>query len=441
MLYIIYFQSAEIDSAENHSVLSTPGIPTKGIKAPQIGAFMKSSYSLAKLTEDLSGGMIGAMRLFPLAVAFGIYSLFGTTAGIMAALVGAALTPLISGRGGQLYSCSCLLFVFINDLSLRHGLSTAVLACAVSGILLLILSLFGERLYSGFAEAPQSVVRGFLLGVTAIMFVFQVTNYFEIGAVGITPLEVLKSYPVVGFHANWKTVLFSTIMLVVLITYPFKFKKASKIIPPAFLGVLITTALNFLLNPDVLDTNVPELGDLDFSVSALPDTSVPFSVVYVLLGGASMAILIIVESVLHNNNSVKPLTRSDTVAVGVTNTMLPFLGSVPVAASVKGQKKGTCFMGIFSSLFMLMFILAFSKLIARMPTSALATVLVLEMWCSVGWKEVAGVFRSGALPAVVFIAVAVCAFIFDLSLLTPCCAVICAAVMLLRKAKPEASKA
>ena len=59
------------------------------------------------------------------------------------------------------------------------------------------------------------------------MTILQTNNYFGINATGVSAVDMLLSYRSFGFHANWRTVLYGTIVLVLMITYPRKFKKAS----------------------------------------------------------------------------------------------------------------------------------------------------------------------------------------------------------------------
>jgi len=80
-----------------------------------------------------------------------------------------------------------------------------------------------------------------------------------VGASGAGIPALLRSYRGLGFHANWRTVLFSTIMLVILITWPRRFKRLSRALPAAFVGLVAVTALNFALNPDPLRSTVLEL--------------------------------------------------------------------------------------------------------------------------------------------------------------------------------------
>ncbi|MDR2524867.1 MAG: hypothetical protein LBC83_01540 [Oscillospiraceae bacterium] len=100
-----------------------------------------------------------------------------------------------------------------------------------------------------------------LLGAAGIVTTFyQGAGYFEVPVYGENLPALLRSYRNLGFHPNWRAVLYSTIMMVVLIAWSRKFKRLSGILPAGFAGICINTALNLLLNPDPARTTVRELG-------------------------------------------------------------------------------------------------------------------------------------------------------------------------------------
>ncbi len=84
-------------------------------------------------------------------------------------------------------------------------------------------------------------------------------KYFGIGAQGSTPFEMLKSYRSLGFHPHFRGLLYGTITLFAMITYPFKFKKLNKILPAEFMTLLIPLVLNLFLNPEQELTTVNEI--------------------------------------------------------------------------------------------------------------------------------------------------------------------------------------
>lgn len=111
-----------------------------------------------------------------------------------------------------------------------------------------------------------------------VMTLYQCSGYFAVGAQGAGLVALLRSYRSLGFHPNWRTVLFSTIMMVILITWPRKFKSLSKVLPGSAVGLVAVTLLNLVLNPDPLRSAVTEFP------TALPILSrMPISALSMLL--------------------------------------------------------------------------------------------------------------------------------------------------------------
>jgi len=143
--------------------------------------------------------------------------------------------------------------IILQDIALRHGTIAPYagpVLVAVTATLLLL---------KDYIRTPEWFYPGLSLGAAAVMAFYQCAGYFATGAFGAGMPELLRSYRGLGFHPNWRTVLFSTIMMVILITWPRKFKQFSKIVPGSFVGIIVVTSLNLLLNPDPARSAVPEL--------------------------------------------------------------------------------------------------------------------------------------------------------------------------------------
>ncbi|MGN1315744.1 MAG: hypothetical protein ACI4VW_01650 [Acutalibacteraceae bacterium] len=127
--------------------------------------------------------------------------------------------------------------------------------CIVGGA---IIYFFIEKLTEGkkYVESAFAVISLVLaLWATVIL----TNKYFGIGAQGSTPFEMLKSYRSLGFHPHFRGLLYGTITLFAMITYPFKFKKLNKILPAEFMTLVIPLVLNLFLNPEQELTTVNEI--------------------------------------------------------------------------------------------------------------------------------------------------------------------------------------
>lgn len=172
-----------------------------------------------------------------------------------------------------------------------HGSLTAAAICTVVGtaIFLALLGLYrlrgGRPKLSAFFDRlrPLKYVLVVCLGAAAVaMTLYQGMAYFEVGVKGAGIAALLRNCRTLGFHPNWRAVLYSTIMMVVLITWPRKFRRLSRVLPGGFVGICMVTALNLLLNPDSARTTVLELGRAGgFLFARLPISALAMVLIFV----------------------------------------------------------------------------------------------------------------------------------------------------------------
>lgn len=365
------------------------------------------SYSAQKVIFDIGQGGIIAMAVFPLALAFGANSAVGITSSLFAAIIGGALLSLL-GTGAATFAPTCLIFLIFSELLSKFGWTTALFSGFLAGVLLFIFSFFPKAKQA--SKIPTFLLQGFVVGATLSMAILQVTNYFEIGATGATAVEMLMSYKNVGFHSNWRTVLFATIMLVVMITFPIKFKRFSKIVSAQFFGIAITTILNLFLNADVSDTNVIEVGNIPLNLisgNALIFNKVSeMSIQNAIVGAVVIAFLINAESTINHKGNM--------AAIGACNIVSPLFGGMPL--SVMSKVKGTRFVGLYAGIIMYVFIAVFGKFVARLPISVLATALIMVMWEQIDWKSVKIIFANQQkIKPIIFFSVAILTVLIDLT--------------------------
>lgn len=159
-------------------------------------------------------------------------------------------------------------YVFLQDIALRYSFSVCIIVTAVFTVLLggylLLYAAKGEKF-----TPPLPLHFAVTVGAAVVMTLYQCAGYFATGAHGAGLTALLRSYRSLGFHPNWRTVLFSTIMMVVLITWPRKFPRLSGAVPSGFVGLLLVAALNIAQYWDPAHSPVADLGVLRVPLSAL----------------------------------------------------------------------------------------------------------------------------------------------------------------------------
>lgn len=300
--------------------------------------------------------------VFSMAVCAGMGAFAGAVFACIACLVSAVTEPK---KQMPLY----LSLLIITYTFKEFGASTLALSMVICGIFLLIASFFfkkSELNAENFINSP--VVGGIMLSCALTVTIIFTTDYFGIGATGNTAKEMISSYLSLGFHPNWRGVLYGTIVMVIMITFPRKFKKATKVISAAFIALIVTTILNLFLNPSDMITAIREAGAFSFedykNTLILPIFNSKPHILYSIFCGLS---LFFTYSYLLLQNRF--CNNSENISYGITNR-------------------------ITASVLTAIIFFALQGFIARIPVHSCAVVLIVGAWQSVKWSEVKKTFLS-----------------------------------------------
>lgn len=330
-------------------------------------------------------GVWDATRLFPFSLAVGICSGFGP--------VGGAVTAAVCLLFGAVCGCAfyptwmTLLPVFL--LAYRFGAGCAGAAVLLGGAFTFLLSFLPG---TARARLTHPAVRtGFLLSAAFVTTALQTTNYFGIGAVGGTAREIIADYISLGFHANWRGVLYGTIALVLLITYPRKYKTLCKKVAPAFVVMLFVFPLHLLLVPHAEGSPINEIGAVDFASAAegmfLRGAFTKEAVPLILCAALSLALL-----------TDSALSGARMRQLSAVRLCAGFFGGAPCETDGEARSllSAVTSAAVTAALF-------FLPGLGRFPVHALAVILIVTAWQSVPWGGMRKAF-SGVGSALLFFA-------------------------------------
>lgn len=348
----------------------------------------KTIFSIKQTISVMTG-------VIPFALSMAVCAEMGAFAGAVFACIAALICGTVDEKKQMPAYAAFLIITYIFK---EFGASTASLSIIVCGILILISSLFFRKAKEKLDCVSNNPVIGTVMLLTAIIVtVLFTTDYFGIGATGNTAKEIIASYISLGFHPNWRGVLYGTIVMVVMITFPRKFKKTSKVISAAFIALIITTILNLFLNPSDMISAIREIGIVSFneykSNILLPAISSKPLVFYSVFFGISLY-LICFYMLLQNENCKK----SDFIIGGISNCVSGFATCMVIPTTAKKDK---LLNGIIASLLTGLIFFVFQDFIARIPVHSCAVVLIVGAWQSVKWSEVKKAFSS-ALNIIIF---------------------------------------
>lgn len=335
-----------------------------------------------RFVQETAGVLTG---VFPLVFCFFCCFGFDGIVGIAAACIAMIFYSKIQNKKAMPVYLSFLIAGF----TLKNNAQTAIYSFITCSILLFLSSFCYDKIKKFICEP---VVGAVMLAGALTSTVLFTNDYFGIGAGGKTVSEMIKSYLSLGFHPNWRGVLYGTIVMVIMITFPRKFKKLSKTISASFVALAVTLVLNIFLNPADLGTSINEIsiGGETFKpfFSSIAFGQIDFNTALhsVLCGATLFAVCF--YSICTNEN----FSKKDFFASCAENAVFGSLFSVPFPFAKKRKKD---FAPSFAAAVILVLMFAFAKnLFSRIPLHSCAVVIIVGAWQSVDWKKLKKVFEK-----------------------------------------------
>ena len=337
---------------------------------------------------------------------------FGFTA---AALVGAYAICACAALGQSLLpALLCCAVCLFTSLKLKNGIfapdvyllvpvififsagspAAGFIAIALGGAIYLILQKFTAHI-----KIPTPVMAGAGIGLALGVTILLTKHYFGIGAFGETPLEMLKNYRYLGFHPLFRGLLYGTITLFTMITYPFKFKKLNKYIPAEFITILLPFILNLFLNPEKELTTINEAICLAPVTNIFSEISMP----------ASGEIPLIMKTALATGLILMGCAPEEKVCFGTANLLSGAVSSLPVK---KYNIRGYGFVSAITAFVVIsVLILIFPNVLSRIPMHCVGSMLIVSAWQHLPTKALADTFKRPSIIKILAFFICTVAFV------------------------------
>ncbi len=358
-----------------------------------------SGYNAAKLAKDVLAGLTVCAVALPLALAFGVSSGASAAAGLVTAIIAGIVIALLGGASYQISGPTGAMSAVLIGIVATHGLQGVFFACFAAGILLLAAGVLRLGRLIGFI--PMPVIMGFTSGIAIIIALGQIDNFFGTTSEGLTNIEKLLSYGRLGFHINWQAALIGLLVVAVMVVWP---KKWGARVPGSLVGIILAAIAASVFPMDSLAT----VGDIPRTLllsDRLNLSSLDFATVKALLSPiVTIAALGMIESLLCGASAARMKGEEfnadqELIAQGVGNILLPLFGGVPATAAIartsvavkSGQQ--TRLTSVFHSVFLLASMFLLGGVMARLPLSALAGVLMVTAWRMNDWAGIRYIFR------------------------------------------------
>ena len=379
-------------------------------------------YNAQKLGKDLTAGLTVCAVALPLALAFGVSGGATAAAGMVTAIVAGIVIGMLSGASYQISGPTGAMSAVLISIVMTYELKGVFIACFLAGVIMLLCGIF--KLGRLISFIPSSVIMGFTSGIAITIAMGQIDNFFGTVSEGTGIIEKVSSYFKLGFNLDLTTTLIAVGVLIIMIIWP---KKLAAKVPASLVGIVVATAVQLIFNFD----SVAVVGDIPktlFLEDRLSLEGVDFAMVKNLLSPIlTIAALAIIESLLCGASASRmkkePFDADrELVAQGVGNMVLPLLGGVPATAAIARTsvaiKSGeqTRLTSVFHSVFLLASMFLLGGVMAKIPLSALAAVLMVTAFKMNEWSDIKFIFSHKFKTSISqFLLTMICTVVFDLT--------------------------
>ena len=332
------------------------------------------------IKNDILSGITVAVVALPLALAFGVVSGAGATAGLYGAIILGFFAALFGGvpvqvsgpTGPMTVVFAATLAAFPNDFS------SAMMVVFLAGLLQILFGIVDLGKWVKYI--PYPIISGFMCGIGVIIMILQINPFLGVES-NSSIVYVLTHITETLKNINYDALLIGSITLIIMFLTP---KRVSKIVPSALIALFVVTIISIYMN-----FNVMTIGEIP---KALPEFNFPFSfdilhlniiftyaITLALLGSIDTQLTsVLVDSRMKTKHN----SKKELIGQGIGNTICSFFGAVPGAGAtmrtiVNINNGGTTKLsGIVHSITLLLIILFFAPLASKIPLALLAGILI-----------------------------------------------------------------
>ncbi len=335
--------------------------------------------NLTAIKGDIYGAIIAAIIAFPQALAFGVASGMGASAGIWGAIILSLVAgilgcnlPLISGPTGP-----CAIITAIIVTAAAGNLQEVIPILLMAAILQILISL--TEIPRMIKYVPYPVISGFLTGIGLIIIILQISPLLG-GETYSSTIKALLAYPHLFANINPHTAILGIATLVMLFFTP---KIISKYIPVQLLALVIMTGIAYYFGLDV-----EKIGGISFTIPHAYFPHFTHDIIMKHLPAAlTLAFIATSESLLtgiimDSLTKVKHNSKRLVASQGIGNMFCALTGSMYGSAatmrSVAAVKTGatTRISAILCSFILVFVLFKLTGFIAQIPVCVLAAILI-----------------------------------------------------------------
>ncbi|MCK9542462.1 MAG: SulP family inorganic anion transporter [Novosphingobium sp.] len=354
---------------------------------PKLVTVLREGYSPDRLRRDAVAGLTVAIVALPLAMALAIASGASPDKGLITAVVAGFLISALGGSRVQVGGPTGAFVVVVFNVIAQHGYDGLLLATLIAGLLLIAAGV--ARLGSLIRFIPHPVVTGFTAGIAVVIASSQVKDFLGLSMDDVPADFVAKweAYLAAFGTVRWEALGIGAGSLALILAL----RKWAPRLPGFLIAVITASAIAAMLHLPV-ETIGSRYPDLPSGIPApsLPDVSlakiqavIPSAFTIAFLAGIEALLSAVVADGMIGS---RHRSNQELVGQGIANLASAMFGGLPatgaIARTATNIKAGarTPVAGILHAVFLLLFMLLASGLMAYVPLAALAAILFIVAW-------------------------------------------------------------
>lgn len=359
---------------------------------PKLFSLLKSGYSKHDLKADAIAGLTVAIVALPLAMALAIASNASPEKGLITAIIAGFIISFLGGSRVQIGGPTGAFVVVIYNVIAQYGYDGLVMATFMAGIILVIAGY--AQLGKALKFIPHSVITGFTAGIAVIIASSQVKDFLGL-KIEKVPSDFIPKWS--AYFESLNTLSIATVLIGIGALFTIiLLRRFSPKLPGYLIAVAVSAIIVAIFNipvdtigsrfPNISSTlPIPELPSWD--LTKIKDV-IPSAFTIAFLAGIEALLSAVVADGM---TGYKHRSNQELVGQGVANIASALFGGLPAtgaiartATNIKAGAK-TPMAGIFHAVFLLLFMLFATDVIAYIPLAALAAILFIVAW---GMSEV-----------------------------------------------------
>lgn len=354
------------------------------------------NYDIGNLRADLRAGIVSAIVVLPLALAFGVVSGLGPIAGLWGAVAVGFLAAVAGGTRVQISAATAPVALAVSFVLVRHADSTveALTIIFIAGILQVLFGLL--RIGSLFQYTPHSVTSGFVSGVGVMVVLLQVLPFFGADPLLGNPIDSIRHWDDAARDMDFHAFGVAVATFVICAGWPKRWRKYV----PAAAGALVCGTI---LGAWIFD-GAPRIADV-IEAPSFWAMEMPGAGFWGAVGAAVTIALIGSLSSLLSASAADSLTghqhdpNRELLGVGLGNAVAAMFGGLPGAGAPGATQSNiragaqTRVSGVVSAVAALVLIIVLSGLIDSVPYGVLAGILLWLGLSLIDWRLITHLYR------------------------------------------------